>query len=489
MARYFWSGQSTTGISKFDWNTPANWKVVEFVTSGTGQSGFGYQYVTSSYSPGAGDQAYFGVGDESSGLPNPPTVLSPCLFGGYSGSSTGGSWAGAVVPGTAGSLLNIDARLTRTTSGNRYPFSFWGNGLSGSHILNYLSIVEGISGVESDAALAQYGSAGMAARSRNPVRLKVSSLMTFDTDPDKLVTVSNVKSLISVQGSTGSTASTSNYVNTSLILRGSGSVVVNGGIYSSVADNQSDGAIFMTGVTVGSLITSSASNMTVERNCRFSRVDVLGFRPYKYPIKFAGSLHTPTVLADLGLVGVQTTGSAQGEYDSSISINPVQNYWTNQNITPTFIFGSSGLSSGIPSYVKTIRVLSGEGSTSDSINTWNLVFGGGASAQSIELNDAVLKASSNIQTDVFVNVGTVLMDTQSIIDLSASPNFNNWNFGSVSGNSIEGGIIFEDDGSRVIGSSGVRLFNTQVVLGNRYDGRLDKKNPTPTPSIGFDSLG
>lgn len=494
MGRYFWSGQSTTGISKFDWNTPANWKVVEFVTSGTGQSGFGYQYVTSSYSPGAGDQAYFGVAAGEGSLINPPTVLSPCLFGGYSGNAAAGSWLnmqGITFGGTANSsLVSVMADLLRTPAGNKYPFGFWGNGISGSHILNYLSVVEGISGVENDTALASYASsAGMAARSRNPVKLKTDSYVHFTTDPDKLVVINGVKSLIDIPGSTGSTAGTSRVVQTQIKLSGSGSIFVNGGVYSDILDNQSDGSIFVSGVTCGSLVTSSSANLVVDRNCRFSRVNVAGYYPYKYPVQFGGSLHTPSVLAELGLVGVATTGSAQGPYDSSISITPVNQWWINQNLTPSFVFGMQGASGNVPSYAKTIFVASGYGTSGSSLNRWNLVFGGGVSAQSIELDDATLKAQSNIQTNVFANIGTVFMDKGSIIDLSAAPNFNNWNFGSVSGNSIDGGIIFEDDASKVFGSAGVRLFNTQVILGNRVDKRNNKVTQVPTPSTGFDSLG
>jgi len=66
------------------------------------------------------------------------------------------------------------------------------------------------------------------------------------------------------------------------------------------------------------------------------------------------------------------------------------------------------------------------------------------------------------------------MDKSSVLDLASGGEFDNWFFGSLSGNSIQGGIIFRDEDSLVKGSQGIRLFNTQVVLGNRYDVRGGK---------------
>ena len=79
----YWIGATSDSLSKYDWNVASNW---------CKEIGNGNTYlVPASNSPQAGDTVYFG---------HRVHALSPCLFGGYSGSATSGSW---LENGTTGS--------------------------------------------------------------------------------------------------------------------------------------------------------------------------------------------------------------------------------------------------------------------------------------------------------------------------------------------------------------------------------------------------
>jgi len=499
MANFYWQGQSITGIAKFDWNTKENWKQVEFNSSGTGSS-FGWRYVTANYAPGPNDAAIFGAINEGGGALQPLNALSPCLFGGYSGNVASGSWLGAVIEtGTTAqsSLITIVTNLSRETGGNRYPFTLFGTGLT-AETLNYLYTAEGISGV-SDADLVPWaagslpnsgltsggvsGGQAMVARSRFPLKLKVSDSIMLHHDGDKLIKFVGVKSLVDVYGTTGNTK----YVRTNVIQNGKGTVSISSGVYQNIYNNGVGSSMYLTGLTCGTFRTVPTS-VFVEPNCRFNRVEVGG--QYTNPIWFGGSLDTASVVNELGIPGLGTTGVNQAELESGIDIQPIYQWWTGGGLQnqPYFVFGIPGPTSQ-QAVAKRIRVASVDGGASGSStgtaawnSTWNLTFGGGASAATIETTSAIVRVQNSINTATTVNIGTLFMDKSSVLDLASAGEFDNWFFGSLSGNSIQGGIIFRDEKSTVKGSQGIRLFNTQVVLGNRFDVRGGK--PTATLSEG-----
>jgi hypothetical protein len=79
------------------------------------------------------------------------------------------------------------------------------------------------------------------------------------------------------------------------------------------------------------------------------------------------------------------------------------------------------------------------------------------------------------------------MSNNSVLDFASNPRFNNWLFGSVTGSAssstVVGGIVFRDETATIKGSEGLRLFNTQVVLGGRYDVRAGKVTDTSAAII------
>jgi hypothetical protein len=64
---------------------------------------------------------------------------------------------------------------------------------------------------------------------------------------------------------------------------------------------------------------------------------------------------------------------------------------------------------------------------------------------------------------------------RSVLDLQYAKQFDNWFFGSLTANTVAGGINFADDTCTVMGSAGVRLYNTKIV--NNYDFRAAKALP------------
>jgi hypothetical protein len=79
------------------------------------------------------------------------------------------------------------------------------------------------------------------------------------------------------------------------------------------------------------------------------------------------------------------------------------------------------------------------------------------------------------------------MARNALLDLSYNGVFDNWQFGSVTGTAnnitIAGGVVFRDETPKIQGSAGVRLFNTQVSLGGRFDIRTGKITNTTTQQV------
>jgi hypothetical protein len=319
----------------------------------------------------------------------------------------------------------------------------------------------------------------MAQRSRLGTKLKVSDTLWFRHDSDKSIMINGVKSLQDVAGTTGTTR----IVKTNFISDGKGSVSLISGVYATIYNYGVGSSLYMKGLTCGYFSTVPTATY-IEPDVKFNRVEVAG--QYTNPIWFGGTLDTPSVINELGGSGLGTTGIFQAEDESSILIRPIFNWWSGGGLQgqpqPYFVFGIPGLTSQL-AVAKKIEIASVDGSLSGSTtgtaawnSTWNLTFAGGASAGTIKCDSAIVRVLDGIDTTTTVSIGSIFMDKGSILDLASGREFDNWFFGSISGNSIQGGIVFEDENSIVKGSNNIRLFNTQVGLGNRLDVRTAKKN-------------
>lgn len=479
MANYYWVGGASSGNnpSKYDWNTPSNWRTVFWQSSATGGS-FGWNYQTASYSPGPGDTVYVGT----SNVGSPPKCNSPLLFGGYSGNAAYGDWSGATssTGATFGSSL-VNLHFSAVTPWGfgcspAYPFTRFGGGLTGD---NYLWAIQ-------YDGLTDSGLTGATAQRASSNKIKVANAINISTKSSVITTIDAVRSLSIAPGTTSNVVNT--ILNTSSIAGAclaetavGGIVKVNGGHFATI--NNTNTNLTIEGVTCGSLKTSP-SYVFVDGKSRFSDVSVNG--SYRGPVWFGGSLDTRAVLSDLGYPG-SVTGSYSTPNDSTMTINPVVSWWnpTGVGITgsPTVFFGTPGSTSQI-SYFRMInvtsRVADAPSSTAGSGDgaKWDFVFSGGASGGMINLLNSDIKASGWIDAATTVRIGTLNLAGESTLDFASAADFNNWYFGTLTGGtnpSIEGGVVFQDEYPLVRGSAGVRLFNTQVV----FSGRLDRRTNTP----------
>ena len=466
MANFYWVGAATAaGISRYDFNTPANWQLAYWSTQATGPS-FGWNFTSATAAPGAGDNVFVGV----SNVGAIPQSLSPCLYGGYSGNSAFGAWMNSGPLGAAGSMTGTTATsalqsVSLDISTTKYPFPYFGGGLTGQ-VLAYA--VSGL-GITTGGDL----TGPTAERAYKPMKLKVASAVDITTGPSKSVDVQTIKAL--------SFVGSSNIVNTSAHIHGSGTVRMSGGHYSQII-NYGPGYLSIDGLTCGTLVTIP-QGLYVSPSARFGTVLVNGaYTSTAVPIYFGGSLETSSVLLDLGFTG-SVTGSNASSSDSTITINPITNWWTGGGITaaPIFNLGSPGITSSMVTCQK-VSVQSSLGMTgldgSQLTAKWNLVIHGGLSASAVELDDAIIKSSPWVDASQQIKIGTLGMQRNAILDFASGGLFDNWQFGSITGSAnnvtIAGGVVFRDESPIIKGSAGVRLFNTQVVLGNRFDARTGK---------------
>ena len=479
MANFYWVGAATAaGISRYDFNTPANWQLAYWSTQATGPS-FGWNFTSATAAPGAGDNVFVGT----SSVGTIPQSLSPCLYGGYSGNSAFGAWMNSGPLGAAGSMTGTTATsalqsISLDISTTKYPFPYFGGGLTGQ-ILAYA--VSGL-GITTGGDL----TGPTAERAYKPMKLKVASGVDITTSASKSVDVQTIKAL--------SFVGSANIVNTSAHIHGSGTVRMIGGHYSQII-NYGPGYLSLDGLTCGTLI-SVPQGLYVSPSARFGTVTVNG--NYNLgsgavsPVYFSGSLDTSSVLLDLGFTG-SVTGNQASASDSTLTINPINNWWNGGGITaaPIFNIGAGGITSSTTTCQKII-VQSSSGITGgleggQLTAKWNLVVQGGLSAATVELDDAILRSASYMDSSQQIKIGTLGMQRNAVLDFASGNLFDNWQFGSITGSAnnvtIVGGVVFRDESPIIKGSAGVRLFNTQVVLGNRFDARTGKITNTTTQQV------
>ena len=102
---------------------------------------------------------------------------------------------------------------------------------------------------------------------------------------------------------------------------------------------------------------------------------------------------------------------------------------------------------------------------------WGLEFAGTVVNNLIKNQGGLVYSNTDMSEQKYVSSTLMNMSKHARLDLSRNQmNFDDWRFGGISGNTIIGGIAFEDETAHVKGSEGVRLWNTQV-RGKRFDAR------------------
>ena len=475
MATFYWvGGETAAGLARYDFNTAANWNNKYWEPNTTGSSN-GWKFVGATNAPGHGSIVHVGYSSPYEPI-DPPTCKAPLLFGGFSGNVGYGEWANAL--GSTGTTLT--SSLLQFVSGSwngsgiiaNYPFPYLGGGMTAA-VYDWAITNQGVSADAFNSAIG--------ARAVLPLKLKVSNWMklaTGATSQPKYVDVRGVKSLTTLPGFTAQ------YVTTMVECGGAGGFVLQGGSYKQLAYGgfTPTSSLYLSGLNVGSFI-ANPSPMFVDSSNKFNNLSMGG--QFMGDVWFGGSFDTATVLADLGI-----TGSSL-ETDGTCSISPTctshLGYYPNVGI-PTIHFGLPTFESSSQVSIKRLLVSSancpqqrdeppydyimGTGPAEENVK-WNVVFEAGVSANYVELVNSDIYASPSINANATVNIGTMDMADYAVLDYTRTPQFNNWSFGSITGGQINGGIVFQDETAKVLGSAGVRLFNT-YLLGGRVDGRTGK---------------
>ena len=519
MANLFWQGAASgtghTSVAAYDFNVASNWKVQRY-----GQPVSNWS--TSLTAPAHGDTITVG---------SPVVARTPLLFGGYTGTMAAGGWGpnGVGATGTTftSSLFYGDLRLHP----QYYPFPYLGGGVTGE-IYNYLfsdNITNG-AGLTNPNTI---GSALDIARSQAGLKLKVtyslyirhtgrinSAFASGATTTDGYPNYS-VVDIDFVQSRSPQTGLTAGICYTDLIMEeattgsddGLGNVTIDGGGFENVINYRFANS---SGTSMGKAASVTLSNTVVKTvttpNCDFnvaanSIVGTLtvteGYLPYyakskkdiavdNREITFLGKANTTLANSTLGYINAFSTSST-GPYVSGIYLNK-QYAGVNDghfDYIPTVVIGSpEGLSSA-PVTIENIQIVaagaSGAPSNLSTLRRWNILFNGNATVTTVANDGGLVSAYEDIGNDATVTIGELQMRNNAVLDLTQAPNFNGWYFGTATGNSVIGGINFLDEYSTVVGSAGVRLYNTKVIAG--YDFRAATDLPTSKFAVFAQDVG
>ncbi len=508
---YYWQGSTgAAGIARYDWNYGPNWKVANW---GKPYS----QWATSATAPGASDIAY--VGDIF-------TARSPVLFGGYSGGVAGSTsttlWLNAQqTTGTTfnSSLNSIYVKMLTpksTTGTNYYPYPWFGGGITGD-IYNWAVNVDGL-----DSATIT-GSTG--ARADLGLTLKVAYSATVYTtgqiDRNYSVggsdgngfpnySVVNLNFVPSKNYNNGGTAAVQTYfyagggntwqnAATSKEV-GLGNITINGGAFQSISlDNGVSGAsgaaikpftVNMTNTVAAGAVVHNG-DINADKSCTFGTFTVRsGSNPYYLPIEWAdrdsargydgrqinlaATFNTTSANTLLGWATSATSSpfvSGVYLYDQYAIPSAIDGY----DYIPTIFLGNP--SDGATFTAQTVAVFNEVApySTTTSGNAqrpWRIEFFGDANITSMSTEGTTIAAWKDLDPSKQINIVKLTMAEQSVLDLNYASGFDNWFFGSVTGDTVVGGINFVDGSCQVLGSAGVRLYNTRVI--NNFDYRAGK---------------
>jgi len=520
----FWKGSTgTTGINPYNFNIASNW--MEYKVGKDGKwywlyitpaptslapSGYsGLAGATMSGAPSYTDNVYIG-----SNYPAPSVIagagswcpltnlawgtttkaaLSPCLYGGFSGNTTGGTdcWPNGQIPSGTTFTSNLNCITLGSANGAEgnastcYPFPYIGYGITGAAVTE-LQTTKGFT--DGGSVL---GAAAANAYAQKPIKIKSRKWLVMGlATPKSVVKAVSAKNWVSFSGGTGATAKYGAYSDLTITNMPSrnGSIVFEAGSYFStitqiqsgtpLGHNTNSEAVAFNGTTADSVSLMGGNYVTFDPYCVIGNIEVKsGY--YNGPIWFRGQLSTKDVRADLyaGLTGA--TGNAAA--DSSIIVQPLIEYstkpilgvYTNESIpyrgaatdnVPTRSFPSIYVGGSVtntmgrlidikssPTGLGTDKAVSGA--------TWRLKFAGGVTFAQVNLLNAYVCASGgnrgtyqegdkeSIDPKVLISIGNLSGKGGSVIDQAYNSSFTRWQVGSPSCGLVstnEGGGEFDD---------------------------------------------
>ena len=527
---YYWQGSTGSNISKYDWNYGPNWKVSVWNRPYT-------QWPTSATAPGPSDGVV--VGEYF-------VARSPILFGGYSGGIQGSTgttlWLNAQqTTGTTfnSSLSTLHVRMATpksTTGTNYYPFPWFGGGITGDIYFWAANVdgwdtntLTGITGARADLGLTvKIGyNANIFTTGRINRNFDIGGL---DGNGYPNYSVVNLNFVQSKNYNNGGTAATQTYLSMgagnggySPISAGAsevglGNVTINGGGFQSIGmDNGISGSISglsgaikrpikvnLTNV-VASNVTVHNGDINVDKSCTFGTFTVKGgANPYylfddesKIPIGYngeqinlAGTYNSTSAANLLGWAPPSVTSSpfVSGVYLYDQYTTVPENY--NYDYTPTILLGNPV--DGATFTAQTVAVFNevapySTNTSGNSQRPWRIEFFGDATITSMSVEGTTIAAWAELDPSKQLNISRLTLAERSVLDLQHAKQFDNWFFGSITGNTVAGGINFADDTCIVMGSAGVRLYNTKII--NNYDFRAAQNLPVVYEALDVGPMG
>lgn len=297
-----------------------------------------------------------------------------------------------------------------------------------------------------------------------------------------------------------------NYAKSSEV--GLGNITINGGSFQTILLDNGVGLTSGAGAsaTVAKPFKATLTNVAalnavvhngdinVDKSCTFGTFTVRGGANPFYPrlseetkegsvgyngqqINLAGTFNSTSVSTLLGWAPSTTSGpfiSGVFLYDQYTTVPTNNNY----DYIPTILMGSQdpGATFTAQSVAVFTEVSPYSNTTSGNAQRpWRVEFFGDANITSMSVEGTTVAAWKDLDDSKQINISRLIMSEQSVLDLAYAPDFDNWYFGSLTGDTVAGGINFNDDSCTIIGSAGVRLYNTKII--NNYDFRAGKNVP------------
>lgn len=485
MAIYKWVGNTGHLQTKYDWNTVTNWRVRSFVNGE-------WKWVSTSNAPGVGDTVFIGSVGPSPSI----TAQSPLLYGGFSGGANpvtdSATWKNATTEvGTTGNfaLADFDFRLSDEGAASGvdpyYPFPYLGGGLTGE-IYTWALSSDGLSATTTSLA-DHYKTGNLTLRTKNVNGVLFDYGGTaYYTSSNRSVSLVFAKNLSYVSPYFSTLAGpglTGLQVDSNVRVEHNGKLKIKGGSHSFIE-------------IIPKITNANASPISSVYNTSVKRLETypgtfycdssvtagnVVFRGGQWnknnQMWFGGYLNMNTVLTDANST---TNGAIFG--DSTLQMDAIPAsvdgtkhlpcyFGDSTNQTTQIVIGAIDIKS---SFDPTLPASSSES------GQWKLAFVGPAKMNTIRSENSVIAADTSLDPNAKLTIGTIFLDKASLVDFSANESFSNWELGSTNGSA--GGIIFRDENSTVRGSSGLRLWNTEMING-RGDTRLGVLNAGETLKV------
>lgn len=514
MAVYYWQGGATGTAylndtnygpdnydiqkkSRFDWNRRGNWRVSK--SSGIGTMSTGAL-------PAPGDSVYIGSPVLAGGQPIDFTVQAPLLFGGFNGGISGGYWTRPfqVNPSLSGTTWTSSLQYTNigwrggppfhnpsqlssagATFSFAYPFPLIGGGITSSTIELMKGVyVEGMTYSDWDIILA-----GSTLDREKELKIK-SNYFQINPLGDSIDYKINWNPSAGLSGQWYENYGTTNTRTVNInIVDNYGNDWTRNAIATWISINAENSLVYLNNAKLLRVATNTVGHpvykepaRVILKNCVAGYITSYGNPVYIETDKtciigtFNYSLYSlasdwgaPSSYNNKPLAG--DTVVLSGKFDPVAANTAIGFLNTSYGVTYESI--QFYVIPGTTGYGLNVRFGNSQESgttfnswpiTADSTNPnlpINLFFDSGSSVSTIDLNNATIQASNTIPLSDNITISTLTLKN-STLNLAANPAFNNWRFGSFTGNTMIGGIQFGDSNSIIKGDAGVRLLNYAV---------------------------